>query len=106
MFFPFAVLATVYFNSVTAARPEAAPEHVCFSAAESREKIHAHGLFEPFQLMRAAASRTRAEPLSVKLCRSKDDLIYELSLLRHDGHIIHVFVNAKNGQSVGARNER
>ncbi|MBO0734883.1 MAG: hypothetical protein J2P49_11335 [Methylocapsa sp.] len=106
MFFLFAMLAAVYFNSVTAARPEASAEHVCFSAAESREKIHAHGLFEPFQLMRAAAIRMRAEPVGVKLCRSQDDLIYELSLLRHDGHIIHVFVNAKSGQSVGAKNER
>src|SRR5262249_13429670 len=102
----FAVLAAVYFNSAAAARPETAPERVCFSTAESREKIHAHGLFEPFQLMRTAASRLRAEPLGVKLCRSQEELIYELSLLRHDGHIIHVFVNAKNGQSVGAKNER
>jgi hypothetical protein len=57
---------------------------VCFSTAGTRDKIQVHGLFEPFQLMRATASRLHAEAIGVKLCRWHENLIYELSLLRHD----------------------
>jgi hypothetical protein len=88
------------------AKAESEPERVCFSTAESREKIGIHRLSEPFQLMRMLSSRLHAEAVGVKLCRSHERLIYELSLLRHDGHIIHVSVDAENGQPVGSKNER
>jgi uncharacterized membrane protein YkoI len=88
------------------AKAQSDPERVCFSTAESREKIEAHRLPEPFQLMRTLSSRLHAEAVGVKLCRSRERLIYELSLLRHDGHIIHVSIDAESGQPVGSKNER
>src|ERR1700730_7898176 len=100
-----AVIASVYVSSSVFARAETQPDRVCFSTAETRDKIQVHGLFEPFQLMRATASRLHAEAMGVKLCRWHENLIYELSLLRHDGRIIYVFVNAQNGQPVGSKNE-
>jgi len=101
-----AVAATAYLGSGGAARAEMQADRVCFSTAESREKIHALGLLEPFQLMRATAGRLHAEAIGVKLCRWHENLIYELSLLRHDGHILYVFVNAQNGQPAGLKIER
>ncbi len=88
------------------AQAQSQPGRVCFSTAESREKIGTYRLSEPFQLMRTHSSRLHAEAVGVKLCRSGERLIYELSLLRHDGHIIHVLVDAENGQPVDSNNER
>jgi len=97
--------AAAYFGSSAAAGAEPEADRVCFSTAETREKILAHGLSEPFRAMRSAASRSQAEAIGVKLCRWSEELVYEINLLRRDGHVIHVFVNAKTGQVMGPRNE-
>ena len=100
------MMVAAYLTSSGTAQAQSQPGDVCFSTAESREKIGAHRLSEPFQLMRTHSSRLHAEAVGVKLCRSGERLVYELSLLRHDGHIIHVFVDAENGQPVDSKNER
>lgn len=85
----------------------AEPQHVrtCFNSAETREKIVSRRLSEPFRLLRGAAGRVQGEALRAKLCRWNDDYVYEIALLRRDGRIVHVYLNATNGQSVGAFNE-
>jgi uncharacterized membrane protein YkoI len=100
-----AVLVVAYLGSSAAARTEPELDRVCFSTAETREKILAHGLFEPFRVMRNAASRSQAEAIGVKLCRWSEELVYEMSLLRRDGRVIQVFVNAKTGLVIGPKNE-
>jgi uncharacterized membrane protein YkoI len=100
-----AVIAAAYLGSSAAARTEPESDRVCFSTAETREKILAHGLFEPFRAMRSAASRSQAEAIGAKLCRWSEELVYEMSLLRRDGRVIHVFVNAKTGLVIGSNNE-
>ena len=100
-----AVFAAAYLGSSAAARTEPEPGRVCFSTAETREKILAHGLSEPFHVMRSAASRSQAEAIGVKLCRWSEELVYEMSLLRRDGRVIHVFVNAETGLVIGSKNE-
>ena len=77
---------------------------ICYSPAETRERVVTQKLFEPFALMRKASAFAHAEALAGKLCHWNDLDIYEISLLRRDGRVIHVFVNAANGQIVGARN--
>jgi uncharacterized membrane protein YkoI len=99
-----AALVSLY--AALEAKAQSEPERVCFTTAESREKIEAHRLPEPFQLMGTLSSRLHAEAVGVKLCRSREQLIYELSLLRHDGHIIRVSIDAESGQPVGSRSER
>jgi uncharacterized membrane protein YkoI len=79
-------------------------QRMCFSAQETREKILAHKLSEPFRVMKATAATMQAEAIGAKLCRWKEELVYEISLLRRDGHILHVFVNAADGRTVGSRN--
>jgi hypothetical protein len=78
---------------------------VCCSTAETREKILAQWLFVPFRVIRNVASRSQAEAIGVKLCRWSEELVYEMSLLRRDGRVIHVFVNAKTGLVIGSKNE-
>lgn len=105
MIYFIAVVVAAYLGSSVAAWTEPEADRVCFSTAETREKILAHGLFEPFRAMRSAASRSQAEAIGIKLCRWGEEFVYEMSLLRRDGHVIHVFVNAKSGLVVGTKND-
>ncbi|HEY5226268.1 MAG TPA: hypothetical protein VIJ06_05705 [Methylovirgula sp.] len=79
-------------------------ERACLTAAQAREKIAQHKFAEPFRLMLAMAKRFRAEAIGARLCRKKDDFIYEIMLLRRDGRVIHVYMKASNGQFVRATN--
>jgi uncharacterized membrane protein YkoI len=92
---------SAYGASVYAAEP--VKERVCFTAAQTREKITTHKLAEPFKLMKNTAAHLQAEAIGVKLCHWSDDFVYEINLLRRDGHVLHVFVNAQNGQVIGSK---
>jgi hypothetical protein len=77
---------------------------VCYKPAEARDRVSSHKLHEPFALMRDASAFAHAEALAGRLCHWNDLDIYEITLLRPDGRVIHVFMNAASGQLVGARN--
>ncbi len=75
----------------------------CLSSAESRESVAAHQLREPMALLREAALQSRAEPLGTRLCRWDEKFVYEMSLLRRDGRLVRIFVDAASGTHVSAR---
>ncbi len=82
------------------------PPHgrTCFSQSETRENIASHRLTEPISALHAG--RLQGEALRARLCRWKaDEYIYEVSVLRRDGRVIHIYMNARNGQTVGALND-
>ncbi len=81
-------------------------EHECYSAAQTRREIAARKLAEPFGLLIGAANRFQAEALGVRLCRHKEQYIYEISLLRPTGRVIHVFTNAVTGQILSVKNAK
>ena len=85
---------------VCAARAEdVVPAHMqCFTMAQARGKIEAHKLADPFRSMREAAVRLQGEPLGARLCQWDEKLIYEISLLRRDGHIVKIHVDAFSGR--------
>ncbi len=93
---------------VDAQRHSVEPPHgrVCFNSAETREKIISRRLGEPFRLLRGATGHLQGEALRARLCRWNDEYVYEISLLRRDGRVIHVYLNATSGQTVGALNDR
>ena len=70
----------------------------CMSAAETREAVGAHGLIGPIEAVRDAQALGRGELLRSRLCRWDQDFVYELTLLKHDGHVLRVFLNAKDGR--------
>jgi hypothetical protein len=78
--------------------------HICYSPTETRERVVTQKLHEPFALMRDASAFAHAEALAGRLCHWNDLDVYEITLLRPDGRVIHVFMNAASGQLVGARN--
>lgn len=83
----------------------------CFSAAQTRERIAAGGLADPFGLMRAKARELRAEAISVKLCETGGALVYQIDFLRPDGRLVHALFEAATGKAwvardLGARPEK
>jgi hypothetical protein len=79
-------------------------KRTCFSPAEAREAIAAHHLTDAFQAMRLVGAQMRADPVGGQLCRWDDDFVYEITLLRHDGRVIHAFVDGVTGKVVATRN--
>jgi hypothetical protein len=91
-------------RAATPQRVEPPHGRVCFNSAETREKIVAHHLADPFRALRAG--RLQGEALRAKLCRWKqDDFVYEIAVLRRDGRLVRVYMNAQNGQTVGSLND-
>jgi len=91
---------------LAAAAHPAQAEHECYSAAQTRREIAVHKLAEPFGLLVSAANRFQADALGVRLCRRKEQYIYEINLLRANGRVIHVFTNAVTGQILSAKNAK
>ncbi len=75
---------------------------ICLDPAETRETVLAYRLADPFRALRAGG--IQGEALRAKLCRWRpDQFVYELALLLRDGRVIHVYMNAQSGQTVGVR---
>lgn len=87
--------------SACAARAEdpRAAHMQCFTMAQARGKVETHQLADPFKSMREAALRLQGEPLGARLCQLGEGLIYEISLLRRDGHIVKIQVDAFSGRA-------
>jgi hypothetical protein len=75
----------------------------CLSTDETREEIASAKVVQPFTLMKRAAGDLHAEAVDGRLCRWNNELIYEISLLRRDGHIVRVLYNAANGKALERR---
>ncbi len=71
---------------------------ICFSARETSDRVARLRLANPLMTMRTNARRLRADPLRTRLCRGGTVLIYELSLIRRDGKVTQVYVNAQTGR--------
>ncbi|WP_036255348.1 PepSY domain-containing protein [Methylocapsa acidiphila] len=99
------ILLLVAAGAGFASGAEPAQPRLCYSTAETRDKIVALGLSEPFHLMRSVAAKMQAEAIGAKLCRWSEDFVYEISLLRHDGRVLHISIDAKTGKVVGSKSE-
>jgi hypothetical protein len=75
----------------------------CLSTSEIRDAMATRKILEPMTAVRNAVRLTHSEPLRSQLCRSKDGLQYELTLLRRDGKVVRVILNAINGALISSR---
>ena len=82
----------------SAVAEEGAAPAQCFSTAQTREKIIAEKLSDPFVSMRAAKERVKGDALNARLCQKGAIFIYEISLVRQDGHVVKLLYDAATGQ--------
>ena len=76
----------------------------CLPASEAREIIAEYHLVNSTTAMSNAAQKVQADALAGRLCRSNQQFIFEITLLRRDGRVIHAFVEALTGKVVGTQN--
>lgn len=98
----FALVASVLHPAASRAEGEAR-RNACLNPAETREALSTRKLREPMSLLRENARQLRSEPLGTRLCRWGDRLVYEMSLLRRDGRVLRVYVDAVSGDSLTLR---
>jgi hypothetical protein len=79
---------------------EADAPRTCLSPSETRETIAQRKLVDPLASMRNATRGGGVEPLRTRLCRWGDKFVYEMALLRRDGKVVRVFVDAADGSPV------
>jgi hypothetical protein len=94
--------------AVAAALPAAAAERAtmqCFPTSETRHLILDRRLADPFATMQAASAAAHAEPIAARLCRDQEELIYEVSLLRRDGRVMRIYLDAVTGQPHSGRKD-
>jgi hypothetical protein len=108
-----ALLATVLCAGDAARAVDAAPavnapaapaKRVCIAENETREEIKAHHLLEPFVVLKSASASLKAEALRARLCQIGDEFVYEITLLHHDGHVVHAVMSAVTGKRIVLHN--
>jgi hypothetical protein len=77
---------------------------VCFTPAETREMVAERGLADPLRALKPDRL-DGGEALRARLCRlNADQFIYDIAVLRRDGRIVHVYMNAQTGKNIGPTN--
>lgn len=71
----------------------------CMTPAEARTAIARHKLANPLPALRSASRRAQAEPLRSRLCRIDERFVYEMTMLRRDGKVVRVFVDAQDART-------
>jgi hypothetical protein len=71
----------------------------CMSPSEARTAIGRNKLANPLPALRTQARRAQAEPLRSRLCRINERFVYEMTMLRRDGRVVRVFVDAQDGRT-------
>lgn len=75
----------------------------CLSPSETRAAIARNKLANPMPALRTLARRSQAEPLRSRLCRINERFVYEMTMLRRDGRVVRVFVDAQDGRTLVPR---
>jgi hypothetical protein len=70
----------------------------CLPIDETRQLISDRRLADPFAMMQAASLAAHAEPIGARLCRDQEALVYQIGLLRRDGRVMKIYVDAATGQ--------
>jgi uncharacterized membrane protein YkoI len=102
------VVTCLAMTSLVTAAPAGAQnrQRACFTQAEARDAVAAHHLADAFEAMRLVGAQMRADPVGGQLCRWDGDFVYEITLLRHDGRVIHAFLDGVTGKVMATRNDK
>jgi uncharacterized membrane protein YkoI len=75
----------------------------CLNRVEVRAAVSSGKAVKLTVAVRSAKARLGGEVLRVKLCQGANGLVYLLTVLRRDGKVMHVTVDAATGQLVAGR---
>ena len=75
--------------------------HLCLDQKERRAESEAGRVVQLATAMRAAKRRMPGAVVQARLCRSRDGLVYVLTVLGRDGKVARLTVDAVKGTLVG-----
>lgn len=75
----------------------------CLSSEEIHGAITAHEAIPPMQAHRHARDAAPGEILRIRLCREEGILLYQVTVLKRDGHVARVTIDASSGKVSGIR---
>jgi hypothetical protein len=90
-------------SSGASGTPAAPAAPVCLDQKERRAAIESGKVVQLATAMRAARKRIQGILVRAVLCHGKEGLVYELTLLAHDGKVARLTVDAVKGTVVGQR---
>lgn len=83
----------------------AAGRAACLSGPDTRDAVQTRRIVPPFRAV-AEAMREGGDLVGIRICPSPDPpLVYDVAVLRRDGRLVHVIVDAGSGQSLPGRRE-
>ena len=100
----FAGLMTVSGHGPARAGEPSPESGYCLHPGEARSAIAQFRLLDSSEALVKAASRMQADALAGKLCRWSEQFVYEITLLRRDGRVIHISIDAITGKTLGSVN--
>lgn len=100
------LLVAALICAATAFADQSPPKRACLSPGETREVVAARKLSAPFMALRTAGTHAHGETIGIRLCRFNDDLMYEVTVLRRDGRVVKVLIDAIAGKIVRSLNDR
>ena len=74
----------------------------CLSAVETREALQSQKLVQPFHAMAEVSRELAGESIGIKLCRLAGKMVYEVTVLQHDGRLVYKLVDASSGGAIAA----
>ena len=75
----------------------------CIPPREAKEIVASKHVLAPFEVMNAMSTLARADPVTIRLCRSGETLIYEVVLLHRDGRLLRIYVDAVTGKTINPK---
>ena len=74
----------------------------CVPPSQARDLLIEERLVAPFRAFGEAMRTGLGEVVGLQLCRLGESLVYDVTMLGHDGHVTHVQFDARNGASIPA----
>ena len=69
----------------------------CLSQGDTRDVLAGGKTVPPFQAVAAALRGGPGESVGIRLCRVNSAMVYDIAVLRFDGRLVHVLVDAGTG---------
>jgi hypothetical protein len=89
---------------IASVNAEAPHVRACVSPGQARDILITQRLVAPFRAFGEAMRSGDGEVVGLQLCRLNEDFVYDVTLLRRDGRVVHFLVNARNGVPLAPAN--
>jgi uncharacterized membrane protein YkoI len=98
------VLTLAFGRAEARVRPHSvATAHACLSFKERRAANESGKVIHLAAAIRAAKRRVPGSVVRARLCRGRDGLVYVLTILRRNGKVVRLTIDAVKGTLLGKR---